>query len=100
MIIACLFSPQKLTLEQKELVQDLFDWLIEPSLDFVRRNCKTFVQTSDMHLVQMHMKLYTALMDEIIEAVNVEPVEADEQPDPHALTAQQVGGLCVCAGRS
>ncbi|KAK7111861.1 dynein axonemal heavy chain 3-like isoform X2 [Littorina saxatilis] len=82
--------PKKLTLEQKELVQDLFDWLIEPSLDFVRRNCKTFVQTSDMHLVQMHMKLYTALMDEIIEAVNVEPVEADEQPDPHALTAQQV----------
>ena len=82
---------QNLSEEQKQLVQDLFDWLVEPTLDYVRRNCKTFVTTSDMHLVQTLMRLYTSLMDEIIEAINAAPPEMDEQPNPGLLTPQQVG---------
>ncbi|KAL8573170.1 Dynein heavy chain 3, axonemal [Nucella lapillus] len=82
--------PKNLSQEQKELVQDLFDWLVEPTLDFVHRQCRTFVTTSDMHLVQTLMRLYTSLMDEIIEAVNAPPPEMDEQPNPGLLTPQQV----------
>lgn len=81
--------PQKLSQEQKELVTDMFNWLIQPCLDFVRKNCQTFITTSDMHLVQTFMRLFTALMDEIIEAINNEPVEGEE-PNPGALTPQQV----------
>ena len=84
---------QKLTHEQKDMVQDLFDWLVEPSLEYVRRHCKTFIHTSDMHLVLTLMRLYTTLMDEIIETVNMAPIEIDETPNPAALTPQQVGGI-------
>nr|KAG5713480.1 hypothetical protein BaRGS_025028 [Batillaria attramentaria] len=81
--------PQKLTQEQKELVTDLFNWLVQPCLDFIRKNCQTFITTSDMHLVQTLMRLYTSLMDEIIETINNEPAEG-EDPIPGALTPQQV----------
>ena len=72
------------------MVQDLFDWLVEPCLEFVHRNCKTFIHTSDMHLVLTLMRLYTALMDEIIESINMSPTDMEDQPNPNALTPQQV----------
>lgn len=68
---------------------DLFEWLVQPSLDFVRRNCQTFITTSDMHMVLTLMRLYSALMDEIIETVNTVPVEGEE-PKQGQLTPQQV----------
>ncbi|RUS89800.1 hypothetical protein EGW08_002412, partial [Elysia chlorotica] len=86
--------PEKLSKEQKELVQDLFDWLVEPCLDFVRRNCKTFLPTSEMHQVQMLMRLYTAMMDEIIATLNAISEDTDgEPPTEHSgdhLSQQQI----------
>ncbi|XP_012937339.1 dynein heavy chain 3, axonemal [Aplysia californica] len=84
--------PQKLKQEQKELVQDLFDWLVEPCLDFVRRKCKTFLFTSEMHQVQMLMTLYSALMDEINDSLNAMPEEGEEPPEnsQEHLTPQQI----------
>ena len=86
-----LSSFQGLTEEQYGLVNDLFEWLVDPCLYFIRKNCKTFVQTSDMHLVQSLMNLYTCLMDEIIQTLEQKPHEGDEPShQDHGLTNQQV----------
>ncbi|KAK0049220.1 dynein heavy chain 3 axonemal-like isoform X1 [Biomphalaria pfeifferi] len=87
--------PKKLRQEQKELVHDLFEWLVEPCLDFVKRHCKTFLPISEMHQVQMLMRLYTAMMDEIIETCKAWPDEgsaeaATYEQSPEHLTSQQV----------
>ena len=33
--------------------------------DFIRHECKFFVQTSELHLITSFMKLYSCLLDEI-----------------------------------
>ncbi|XP_074648811.1 dynein axonemal heavy chain 3-like [Tubulanus polymorphus] len=58
--------PKNLTEEHIELVTDLFEWLIDPCLSFIAHNCKCIVITSPIHLVVTQMRLYKALMDEII----------------------------------
>ena len=40
----------KLLVEQFELVVELVEWLTDPILNFVKYNCKTFVDTSDLHM--------------------------------------------------
>lgn len=42
--------------EQKEMIDELFEWVVPPSLEFIRRNCKKFVQTSDLHCFQVCLK--------------------------------------------
>ena len=86
-----LFSTQGLTEEQLGLVNDLFEWLVDPCLTFIRKSCRTFIQTSEMHLVQSLMHLYTCLMDEIIHTLEQKPSEGDEPQHDQGLTNQQVG---------
>ncbi|CAG5132944.1 unnamed protein product, partial [Candidula unifasciata] len=78
--------PQNLKPDQKELV--------EPSLDFVKRKCKTFIQTSEIHQVQQLLRLYTTMMDEIIATLNALGSEGLDmgQTDPNSeyLTVQQM----------
>ncbi|XP_076154944.1 dynein axonemal heavy chain 3 [Alosa pseudoharengus] len=57
--------PKSLSEEHMELVKDLFDWLLQPSLDFITHECRFLVQTSPIHLAYSLMRLYTCLMDEI-----------------------------------
>ncbi|KAK7898572.1 hypothetical protein WMY93_019425 [Mugilogobius chulae] len=57
--------PQSLDTEHRELIVDLFDWLVPPCLDFIDRECRFFVQTSHIHLAYSLMRLYSCLMDEI-----------------------------------
>eukprot|EP00794_Sanderia_malayensis_P008808 gene8808-9750_t len=57
--------PETLTKEQRELIREMFNWLMQPCLDFIRHECKFSVQTSAMHLVKSFMTLYTCLLDEI-----------------------------------
>ncbi|XP_069555861.1 dynein axonemal heavy chain 3 [Brachyistius frenatus] len=57
--------PQSLSLEHRQFIIDLFDWLVQPCLDFIDRECRFVVQTSPIHLAYSLMKLYTCLMDEI-----------------------------------
>ena len=52
--------------DQKDLIRTLFDWLVQPSLDFIRHECKLFVTTSPLHLVHSLLNLYTCLLDEFI----------------------------------
>ncbi|KAF3707583.1 Dynein heavy chain 3, axonemal Axonemal beta dynein heavy chain 3 [Channa argus] len=54
--------PESLSAEHKELIVDLFDWLVQPCLDFIERECHFVVQTSPIHLAYSLMKLYTCLL--------------------------------------
>src|SRR5271156_1587928 len=50
--------PKTLTQDQVELLQDMFGWIIEPCLEFIRLDCKTFIKTSDLHLFQVILQIY------------------------------------------
>ena len=41
---------------------DLFDWMVDPCIRFVRRNCKEVVGTADINLVQSTMRLISSLL--------------------------------------
>nr|XP_043909238.1 dynein axonemal heavy chain 3-like [Solea senegalensis] len=60
--------PERLSSEHRELIMDLFDWLVQPCLDFINSNCRFVIQTSPIHLVHCLLKLFTCLMDEISES--------------------------------
>lgn len=83
--------PSNLTQEHRELLNDLFEWLIDPCLFFIRHQCKVFIVTSPMHLVQSLMKLFSCLLDEIREAADRKVSEEDGEVDPDMLSNQQVG---------
>ncbi|KAM6899568.1 dynein axonemal heavy chain 3 [Xenentodon cancila] len=57
--------PEGLAAEHRQLITELFDWLVQPCLDFINRECCFVVQTSSIHLVYCLIKLYTCLMDEL-----------------------------------
>ncbi|XP_044289654.1 dynein axonemal heavy chain 3 isoform X4 [Varanus komodoensis] len=48
-----------------ELIDDLFMWLIQPCLEFIRHHCKVILQTSPIHLMHTMMTLFSSLLDEI-----------------------------------
>ncbi|XP_041084991.1 dynein heavy chain 3, axonemal-like [Polyodon spathula] len=60
--------PQTLSDEHRELINDMFNWLVQPSLEFIRHECKFLVQTSPIHLVYSMMRLYTCLLDEVADS--------------------------------
>ncbi|XP_069036813.1 dynein axonemal heavy chain 3 isoform X3 [Lepisosteus oculatus] len=60
--------PETMSEEHIELVNDMFNWLVQPCLDFVRHECRFLVQTSPIHLAYSLMRLYTCLLDEIAES--------------------------------
>lgn len=51
--------------ECRKLLTALFDWLVQPCIDYIRHECKLFVTTSPLHLVHSLMCLYTCLLDEV-----------------------------------
>ncbi|XP_071083415.1 dynein axonemal heavy chain 12-like isoform X1 [Haliotis cracherodii] len=52
--------------ESAELVDALFEWLVDPCLNFVRKHCKEYVPTSPANLVRSLMYLIDMLMHESI----------------------------------
>ncbi|XP_059889045.1 dynein axonemal heavy chain 3 [Delphinus delphis] len=76
--------PSSLTEEHKELVNDMFMWLIQPCLEFIQLQCKFVVQTSPIHLAFSMMRLYSSLLDEIRE------IEEKESELVESLTSQQI----------
>lgn len=36
--------------EQMELVLEIIDWIVPASFSFIRKNCKQFLETSEIHL--------------------------------------------------
>jgi len=63
------------------MLRDLFEWLVQPCLDFIRHSCKMLVQTSTNHLVVMMLRLFHCLLDEIIHS---------GEPGYDTLTSPQV----------
>ncbi|KAJ8284204.1 hypothetical protein COCON_G00030540 [Conger conger] len=60
--------PESLSVEHRELVEDMFNWLVDPCLDFIYRECRFLVQTSPIHLAYSMMRLYSCLLDEIAQS--------------------------------
>ena len=75
--------------DSRKMVEDLFDWLVEPSLEFIRLECKMLIGTSPIHLVYTQMRLYRCLMDEIY--ASVDTPEGETPP----MSASQVGDALV-----
>ncbi|XP_064633435.1 dynein axonemal heavy chain 12-like isoform X2 [Lineus longissimus] len=49
--------PEILLKETDDLIPELFEWIVDPALDFVRKNCKEYVPYSLTNLVTSLMKL-------------------------------------------
>ncbi|KAI1896260.1 hypothetical protein AGOR_G00092970 [Albula goreensis] len=73
--------PETLGSEHRELIEDMFSWLVDPCLDFIYHDCRFLVQTSPIHLAYSMMRLYTCLLDEIAES---------GKDDKEPLSSQQV----------
>jgi|SRR6218665_685520 len=78
--------PKTLSAEHVEQLNDLFDWLIDPCLEFIRLECKMLLQTSPIHLVLTFLRLYHSLLDEIAQPEDKDGVASN-------LTAPQVHSL-------
>ncbi|KAL5473898.1 hypothetical protein EMCRGX_G028462 [Ephydatia muelleri] len=57
--------PDAIVEEDKKLIMDMMEWLVQPSLDYIRHECHLFINTSPLHLVNSFLNLYTCMMDEI-----------------------------------
>ena len=55
--------PEAFGEEHRERLEDLFEWLVEPCLRFVRKNCKELIPTSDINLPFALMNIFESLMD-------------------------------------
>lgn len=51
---------EKLIPEQVEILDELIDWLIEPTLYFIRHHAKRFVNSSPLHLFMVRSSLVLA----------------------------------------
>ncbi|KAJ3222668.1 Dynein heavy chain 3, axonemal [Clydaea vesicula] len=56
--------PSLLSEESKVLITSLFDWVVPPCLNFVRKECKEFVATSGINMAYSLMNLMYCLLDE------------------------------------
>ena len=60
----------KLIEDNRSLVLDLISWLVQPSLDFIRHDCRLFVTTSALHRVSCLLHLYSCLLDNFIDGMD------------------------------
>ncbi|XP_065680811.1 dynein axonemal heavy chain 3 isoform X1 [Hydra vulgaris] len=75
---------ESLNKEQMELLQDLFKWLMQPCLDFIKNNCLLLCSMSNMFLVQNFIKLYSLLLEEVYQ--NKESDNAIKYPTSQILS--------------
>ena len=57
--------PKALTKEHIEVLNDLFEWMVDPCIEFIKANCKFQLPTSYLHLMRSAMNIFSCLMDEI-----------------------------------
>jgi hypothetical protein len=57
--------PSFLDKPQKEKIELLAFWLIEPCTEFVTKNCEQFLYCSKMHLTVNFLKLYSIMLEEM-----------------------------------
>lgn len=84
----------KLLEEHSTLIQDLFSWLVQPCLDFIRLECKLFVTTSPLHLVHSLLNLYTCILDDCLSTVagdSVPPAQVRMRRQKETFSADGFG---------
>ena len=59
----------KLIEDNRTVLRDLISWLVQPSLDFIRHDCRLFVTTSALHRVHCLLQLYSCLLDNFIDGM-------------------------------
>ncbi|XP_061086442.1 dynein axonemal heavy chain 3 [Conger conger] len=87
--------PESLSVEHRELVEDMFNWLVDPCLDFIYRECRFLVQTSPIHLAYSMMRLYSCLLGEL-QLAAYEIAQSNEQMSSQQVT-MWLQGLFVFA---
>ena len=86
----------------KPRIEELFAWLVEPCMRFVRKNCKELMPTSDINLPFALMNIFERMIDEF----NAEPCEVEEKHQIAFIdcsflfaTIWSIGGTTETAGR-
>ncbi|XP_048509500.1 dynein axonemal heavy chain 3 isoform X1 [Athalia rosae] len=57
------YLKQKLLIEQFELVVELIEWLTQSIFDFIRLNCRTFVETSELHMFHSFQRMLSTMLE-------------------------------------
>ncbi|XP_047365165.1 dynein axonemal heavy chain 3-like isoform X3 [Vespa velutina] len=65
------YLKEKLLVEQFELIVEIIEWLIEPVLTFIKYNCMTFIDTSELHMFLSLTRLLTTMLEEEIQVSTV-----------------------------
>lgn len=63
--------PKSLTKEHMEIINDLFDWLVDPILEWIETNAKFQLQTSFNHMMFSTMRLYSALLADVASSTEI-----------------------------
>lgn len=79
--------PKFLLKSQLERIHLLCNWLIEPCLDFVLKNCDQFVYCSRMHLTMNFIKLFSSMLEEV--QLNFEEEESEYQLESNETNDEQ-----------
>ncbi|KAK9888347.1 hypothetical protein WA026_000602 [Henosepilachna vigintioctopunctata] len=53
---------KNLLVEQLEILDEIIDWVVPPSLKHITKKCKRFVETSDIHLFYTFTRLFTCML--------------------------------------
>ncbi|KAF8787359.1 Dynein heavy chain 3 like protein [Argiope bruennichi] len=68
-------SEFELSEENIELIDDMFEWLVDPCLHFLKYKCVTFLNTSEIHLTHSLTRLFNCLVKEMLAS---QPSDLDE----------------------
>ncbi|KAM8971996.1 dynein axonemal heavy chain 3-like [Pelodytes ibericus] len=79
--------PEKLTAQERHIVEMMCKWLLPACLDFVEKRCKFVIQTSPLHLTISMLKLYECLLSNISSAESGadnedETIDVPEETNP------------------
>eukprot|EP00794_Sanderia_malayensis_P006878 gene6878-7653_t len=77
--------PRNVTDEQRVAIKMMLDWLLDPLVDFIFRNCKQFVKISAMLMIYSMLKLYGSLLDELRDDGTQSSSQEDEFDSPVQL---------------
>ncbi|KAL3161683.1 hypothetical protein ABBQ38_008782 [Trebouxia sp. C0009 RCD-2024] len=81
--------PSALTQGQRDHIFAIFEWLVDPCIAFVRRNCREVVTTADVNLPVSLMNLFSSLLG------SFRPNAAGEAPAPPAEPIKLLEGLFI-----
>jgi dynein heavy chain, axonemal len=75
--------PKNLAKEHVELIDELFEWIIDPCIEFMRNNCRFQLKSSFIHLMFSMMRLYSCTLDEMMRY-------GESLPEGQTLTPQVI----------